>query len=45
VLIPPHCSQAASWVDAVVPGTVHIDLMANGIIPDQFFRMNEKDVQ
>ncbi|MCL1821352.1 MAG: glycoside hydrolase family 2 protein, partial [Prolixibacteraceae bacterium] len=33
------------WMDAVVPGTVHTDLMANGIIEDPFFRLNERDVQ
>jgi beta-mannosidase len=33
------------WMDATVPGTVHTDLMANGIIDDPFFRLNEHDVQ
>ncbi|MCU0387764.1 MAG: hypothetical protein MUE71_04055, partial [Chitinophagaceae bacterium] len=30
---------------ATVPGTVHTDLMAAGIIPDPFFGDNEKDLQ
>lgn len=30
---------------AEVPGTVHTDLMAGGLIEDPFFRTNEKDVQ
>jgi beta-mannosidase len=33
------------WLTAMVPGTVHNDLMAHGKIPDPFFRMNESDVQ
>lgn len=28
-----------------VPGTVHTDLLKNNIIPDPFFRLNEKEVQ
>lgn len=34
-----------NWYDATVPGTVHTDLMANGIIEDPFFRLNERGVQ
>ncbi len=33
------------WYPAVVPGTVHTDLMANEIIDDPFFRLNERAVQ
>ena len=33
------------WMPATVPGTVHTDLMANGVIEDPFFRLNEHDVQ
>ena len=33
------------WMNAQVPGTVHTDLLANGLIEDPFFRMNEKDLQ
>jgi len=32
-------------MDAQVPGTVHTDLMAPGIIPDPYYRMQENDVQ
>ncbi len=32
-------------VAAQVPGTVHTDLLAAGLIPDPFFGMNEKDLQ
>ncbi len=30
---------------AIVPGTIHTDLLANGIIPDPFFGTNESKVQ
>jgi beta-mannosidase len=33
------------WHPARVPGTVHLDLMAAGIIPDPFDRDNERRVQ
>ena len=33
------------WHRATVPGTVHTDLMANGLIADPYFGMNERDVQ
>jgi beta-mannosidase len=37
-------SQAAlkEWRPAVVPGTVHTDLLANGVIDDPFYRTNER---
>ncbi len=35
----------AEWLPAEVPGHVHLDLMANGAIPDPFVRMNEMAVQ
>lgn len=34
-----------AWLPAVVPGTVHTDLMAHGKIEDPYFRMNERQVQ
>ena len=34
-----------NWYPVTVPGTVHTDLMANGIIEDPFFRLNERGVQ
>jgi len=33
------------WHPARVPGCVHLDLMAAGIIPDPFYRDNERRVQ
>lgn len=35
----------AEWHPATVPGTIHTDLMDNGIIQDAFYGCNEKDVQ
>ncbi len=34
-----------NWHPAVVPGTVHTDLLALGYIEDPFFGMNERSVQ
>lgn len=34
-----------NWYPATVPGVVHTDLMAAGIIEDPFFRLNERGVQ
>lgn len=33
------------WYKATVPGVVHTDLMANKIIEDPFYRLNERAVQ
>jgi beta-mannosidase len=33
------------WLPATVPGTVHTDLLANGKIPDPFYRTNERELQ
>ena len=33
------------WLPAKVPGTVHLDLLANNVIPDPFKDLNEKKVQ
>jgi len=38
-------ARLTNWYPAIVPGTVHTDLMANKIIEDPFFRMNERDMQ
>ncbi|MBK5284747.1 MAG: glycoside hydrolase family 2 protein [Bacteroidia bacterium] len=38
-------SGDAEWLPSTVPGTVHIDLLANKKIPDPFFGTNEKDLQ
>ncbi len=40
------CQQGASdWLPATVPGSVHLDLMEAGLIPDPFFGANEDAVQ
>jgi beta-mannosidase len=33
------------WLGAVVPGTVHQDLLRQGLIPDPFYGLNEEAVQ
>src|SRR6516225_1480973 len=33
------------WLPAVVPGDVHLDLLANKKIPDPFYRDNESKLQ
>jgi beta-mannosidase len=38
-------SGTASWSRARVPGCVHTDLMAAGLIPDPFYRDNEAKVR
>jgi beta-mannosidase len=43
--MPREMQQAKRWMKASVPGTVHTDLMAAGIIPDPFYGMNENLVQ
>ena len=35
----------AAWLPATVPGTVHTDLLQNGVIEDPFYRTNERDLQ
>lgn len=37
--------RADIWYPASVPGTVHTDLIANEIIDDPYFRLNERGVQ
>lgn len=38
-------SKDKSWLPAKVPGTVHLDLMNNKVIPDPYKDENEKKVQ
>jgi len=38
-------SKEQKWLTATVPGTVHLDLMNNKIIPDPYKDENEKKVQ
>ncbi len=35
----------SAWQDASVPGNIHLDLLANGTIPDPYYRSNEQDQQ
>ncbi len=37
--------ELAQWRSAAVPGLIHTDLMAQKLIPDPFYRDNEKKVQ
>ncbi|WP_419032842.1 glycosyl hydrolase 2 galactose-binding domain-containing protein, partial [Dysgonomonas gadei] len=34
-----------NWYPATVPSVIHTDLIANGIIEDPFYRLNERSVQ
>ena len=43
--LPSDKRSVRRWMIGTVPGTVHLDLMANGKIPDPFYRTNEHDVQ
>ncbi len=43
--VPKKYVRILEWIPATVPGTIHTDLLANGIIPDPFYRMNENEVQ
>ena len=38
-------SDKKKWIDAVVPGNVHLDLLRNNFIPDPFFGQNEAKLQ
>src|SRR6195952_2677315 len=37
--------ELAEWRSATVPGLVHTDVLAHKLIPDPFYRDNEKKVQ
>src|SRR6056297_4042219 len=37
--------RVTEWLQAGVPGTVHTDLMDNGVIEDPYYRLNEHEVQ
>jgi beta-mannosidase len=39
------CTTDTKWINAVVPGCVHSDLLRNKLIPDPYYRTNEKDLQ
>jgi beta-mannosidase len=44
-LLPVVQQRVLDWIPAQVPGTIHTDLLAQKIIPDPYYRMNENDVQ
>ena len=37
--------DSVKWYGAIVPGCVHTDLLKNKLIPDPYYRTNEKDLQ
>ncbi len=41
----PAATTAAGWHPATVPGDVHLDLLANKLIPEPFARDNESKLQ
>jgi len=43
--LPAAHRKVTAWMPATVPGAVHTDLLANDVIQDPFFGMNEKEVQ
>ncbi len=43
--IKPNQTQEMGWSAATVPGDVHLDLLANKLIPDPFYRDNEAKLQ
>ncbi len=43
--IPSGTPSTAAWHPATVPGDVHLDLIANHLIPDPFYRDNEAKLQ
>ena len=43
--LPEEITGITEWMNGTAPGTVHTDLLANGKIPDPFYRMNEQQVQ
>ena len=40
-----HLPSAIEWYDASVPGSVQLDLIRHGILPDPFYGTNESKVQ
>ncbi|HZD30536.1 MAG TPA: glycoside hydrolase family 2 protein [Candidatus Angelobacter sp.] len=41
----PSDHDASQWHPAVVPGSVHLDLLRNKLIPDPYYRDNEAKLQ
>ena len=38
-------NQDSKWIKAEVPGSIHLDLFNNNLIPDPFFSDNEESLQ
>ena len=38
-----QCDGESDWLNATVPGCVHLDLLNNELIPDPYFGLNEKN--
>ena len=43
--VPANVAPTPEWHPATVPGDVHLDLIANKLIPDPFYRDNEGKLQ
>jgi len=43
--IKPDQTLEVGWAQATVPGSVHLDLLQNKLIPDPFYRDNEAKLQ
>ncbi len=44
-LLPSEQHRVLDWIPAEVPGTIHMDLLEQKIIPDPFYRMQENEIQ
>ncbi|MDR3667654.1 MAG: hypothetical protein P4L35_12495, partial [Ignavibacteriaceae bacterium] len=42
---PANNIKAGTWYKAIVPGTIHTDLLNNKLIPDPFYADNENQLQ
>lgn len=40
-----EAAGAGEWLEAAVPGCIHLDLMKAGKIPDPFYGFNDLEVQ
>jgi beta-mannosidase len=40
-----QCDGESDWLNATVPGCVHLDLLNNELIPDPYFGLNEQKLQ
>ena len=40
-----QCDGESDWLNATVPGCVHLDLLNHELIPDPYFGLNEQKLQ